>query len=638
MSLTPWQPTVRRIKDGETVEQTTVNTPIDQLTQRDQHLYEKFEEISGKSALISFGQPIHPDESFLSGELAIVYFKSENDSSGVARGITGFASSSSTSLFSPKNSNYSFGITKTIYSDTVDLYTEGLCEFSVDMDDAVLGIIQSQGTGIEPFAIGPYYLSSKQPGKITKDPSGIPVYVGYAVSKRQFLLHTNVDEFSQFFINHRYHILDRVAGVPENSEGVWSITSPDTTKLGWISASSANTVIPEGAKFFYNIPVAEIDGDTELTTAQKEEAKELAKYLPPVPANFIQLFVDGVLARYRDAYDTAGIYSVNEYGLWWCSETQPPWAEDYPTGQKKIFTSFSKFNPALRTQLVSSIKPFNTLTNKSSNFISFYGADNVSQKSYTGDLLVDIDPKFTQVGAASTFTSPIAILSNYTAGQAVAAIDFDKSLGTFRTTISPSVAKLQGAGDIVTSDLGSGVWQVSYRDQGTTGQVDSIEPVNARLEFLGLTSYIKLPIVSNTEYGLIGKIVLPKGYPSKDLKLVFHVFGDRSLEPGDPDRLVALKFEYAGVSAINGDSPTASNIVDASKYSPSTNPVELSLCTDGEAYTANTSRKISHVDLSIPAAYVGADSVISFKIIRKSPTTSGYAGNLGILGIYWEIS
>lgn len=659
MSLTPWQPTVRRVKDGETVEQTTVNVPIDQLTQRDQHLYEKFEELSGKSVLISFGQPIHPLEQLTQGEISLVYFRYDSDTNkGVYKGTTGFSSSSSSSLFSPNNSNYSFGITKTIYSqnNTVDLYTEGLCEFPIDIDDPLLGLIQSQSGVVEPFEVGPYYLSSQQRGKITKSPAGIPVYVGYAISKRQFLLHTNVDEFSQFFINYRYHVLDRVAGEPvKNIDDTWEIQNSVLTDLGWIAASASGATVPDGAKFFYNLPTATLAQTSGLTDAEIAEALELSRNIPPVPANFIQLFADGILLRYRDKYDEFGTYSVNEYGLWWYDDTIPPWAENYPSERKRVFTSFSKFNPALRTQLVTSLKGFNTLANKSANFIKFYSASNAIEPANTGDLLVDIDPQFVSVGAPTTFTSPLNTLSNYTAGQALASLEYIKSTGTFKKTITPVVAKIQGVGDIGVNESTTdpGVWIINYRSQGVTGQVDSLEPINSRLEFLGLNSYLKLPPASKTPYGFIGKIVLPKGYPNnKSLKLTFHLFGDLSIADTATKRSIGFDLEYSSVSAANALSPAKnenSTLVRTNTGVPinpttneSANPVVFSLAGDGASYTAFTCSKLTHQYLVIPANNIGDDTTVNFQIKRVSPDSSipsatDYEGNIGILAVYWEI-
>jgi hypothetical protein len=521
--------------------------------------------------------------------------------------------------------------------------------------------------------VGPYFLSAKNPGKITRDPSGIPVYVGCAISKRRFLLHTNVDEFSQFFINFRYHILDRVAGKPQSNGSVWSITEPSLSYLGWVPAAFSGVPYPEGAKFFYNIPAPSVLAlDTGLDSYlvdeglptehtvyyERDEALELAKQLPPIPANFIQLYVNGTLIRYNDSFDAAGTYSVNEYGIWWHSNIvgQQPWSASYPSNvspanwtssikttiensRKQIFTSFSKFNPALRTQLVSSIAPFNTNSNRATNFLKFYSADNLNETGRTGDILVDILAPVFYKGFSdnSTFTYPATVDSNYTAGRAVASFVYDKALGGFKAATTPVVAKLVGIGNVKTTDQGAGIWNVEYTAGGATGQVDSIEPINARLEFRGLTSYIKLPVPSTTPYGLIGKIILPKGYSNRSkLNLVFHLFGDAVVSSGSVNKVVAFQLEYSAVSAANGASPSSYTTVTANTFTPDVNPVEFSLTSEA-SYTAYTAVKISDVALSIPTAFIREDTVVNFKILRVAPAANSYTGNIGLIATYWEL-
>jgi len=679
MSLTPWLPVVRKIKDGEFVDQATVNVPIDQLTQREQHLYEKFQELEGKSVLISFGQPIHPAEVAFIGPsgLNLVFFRSDSLGSGVSRCITGFSSTSSSSMFAPKTSNYIFGLTKVVYSSTqtVDLYTEGLCELAVDIDDPVVGLLQSG----EEFSPGPYFLSSKSLGKVTRDPAGIPVYVGYALNKRQFLLHTNVDEFSQFFINYRYHILDRVAGVPVLTSTTWTITSSDFNKLGWVAVSSIpNIPAPVGAKFYYNIPktTALLTADVELESYERDEATDLRRDLPPVPANFIQLYTNGVLERYNNEFDPSGNFSVNEYGIWWHNDQNgyQPWAAAYnasntwqqnktnlTASRKRMFVSFSKFNPALRTQLVRSLVPYDNIENgeyvsKPSNFIRFYSKDAPDTQAPTGDLLVDIDAKINLYGYRPTtatndledFTYPASPRSStYTANRAIAAIQYSKPEGLFKAVVTPVVARIAGANGVtVSEDVNQpGSWTIQYSATGTSGQVDSIEPINARLEFLGLNSYIKLPPPSSTPYGLIGKIVLPKsGVTNKPLQLVLHLFGDKSILQSSTYRNVAFQLEYSAVSAYNSTSPTSYTVVNTSTFGP-VNPVEFSLkpiSATPNDYSAYTSCRIADAGFVIPANFVREDTVINFKLIRKNVTSAAnnYAGeeggNIGLLGIYWE--
>lgn len=677
MSLTPWLPVVRKIKDGEFVDQATVNVPIDQLTQRDQHLYEKFQELTGKSVLVSFGQPIHPDETpfIVPSGLNLVFFRSDSAGAGVSRCITGFSSTSSSSMFAPKNSNYIFGLTKVVYSDTqtVDLYTEGLCELAIDIDDVSLGLLQSG----EEFSPGPYFLSSKALGKVTRDPSGIPVYVGYAISKRQFLLHSNVDEFSQFFINYRYHLLDRVAGNPVLTSSTWTIAASNFNKLGWVAVSSIPDIpAPTGAKFFYNIPktAALLVADTELESYERDEAENLKRDLPPVPANFIQLYTNGLLEPYNNEFDPTGNFSVNEYGIWWHNDQDgyQPWAATYNsantwqtnknnTGRKKMFVSFSKFNPALRTQLVRSLVPYDNFengayTNKPSNFIRFYSKDKPDTQATTGDLLVDVDPKIQLYGYRPSssnndldeFSYPQSPrTSEYTANRAIAAIQYSKPAGAFKAVITPVVAKISGANGVVVSEdvENPGSWTIQYSATGMSGQVDSIEPINARLEFLGLNSYIKLPPTSSTPYGLIGKIVLPKsGVTNKPLQLVFHIFGDKDVALGSTNRNVAFQLEYSAVSAYNGTSPTNYTTVNTSSFGP-VNPVEFSIkpiTGSSNNYTAYTSCRIAESGFIIPANFVREDTVINFKLVRKNVAVSNnnyggeQGGNIGLLGIYWE--
>ena len=671
---------VRKIKDGEDVDQATVNVPIAQMTQREQHLYEKFNEMLGKSVLISFDQPIHPEETLHVNELNVVYFNSNTAGAGLAKSITGFSSDSSTSMYGPNNSNYSFGVTKTVYdtASTADIYTEGLCEFSVDLDHATLGLIQKDGGVVETFQVGPYYLSGNSPGKITRNPSGIPVYIGYALSKRKLLLHSSVDEFSQFFINYRYHVLDRVAGVPSKSGSVWSIASADLTKLGWVPVAAVEDictppVLPGAsdttAVFYFNIPSSTaLAADTTLTATEREEAAELAKYLPPVPSNFIELSMHGILQRLNDVYDTDGVYSVNEYGLWWHSavDGEQPWSSDYPASapsawatikttvaasRPHTFVSFAKFNPALRTQLVSSLAGFNTAADNTTNFIKFYSKDNPSAPASTGDLLVSIaEPGTVAVGldessAPYEYPATDTPTTGYTAARAVAAIKYSKADGAFKTVITPVVAKLTSSGGVTVTESQSspGVWDVGYMSAGRIGQVDSIEPINARLEFRGLTSYIKLPPPSTTPYGLIGKILLPKNSSNDQaLNLILHMFGDTSYNAGSAYRVVSLYMEYSVVTAANSagtNIATNGSLVQTSSLYPVTNPTGLTLTTAPTKYDAFTAYKYTSSNLVIPSALIREDSIVNFKLMRVTPSDAGvsYTGNIGLLGVYWEI-
>jgi len=639
MSATPWVPAVRKIKDGETVEQSTVNPPLDQLIQRDQHLYEKFNELLGKSVLLAFDQPVHPDATFGVG-LSVAYYKEDVNGTGLDKAITGFSSSNARSMYAPTDSNFTFGIVRGLNASgtKADLYIHGLCELSYNLDDAVYGLIEQDASSPETFEVGPYYLSRRYPGKITKNPAGIPVYVGYALSKTSFLLQPSVDEFSQFFINYRYNVLDRPAGTPLLTTGTWTL--PDTTaasavgKLGWVTASATvlpGVAIPAGAKFFYYIPGGDYQYDDNLTDNEKIEASELKAALPPIPSNFVQITVNGITQRLMDDYTPDGIYSVDQYGLWWYSDEdgKQPWASDLASGvwettdwpttkgsdelRPRTFISFSKFNPALRTQLVSSLRPFYGGT----SLIRFYSKDNPTEEAFTGDLYAKIVPEFT-VTEANT-------------GTAVSSLTFDDNTGKFLKGVTPVVSQLTGAGDIKVTEVGSGEgkYQVSYKDEGLTGFVDSIEPVNASLEFMGLNSYIKLPYFAtiSTPYALIGKIILPSSYAiTSNLKLTLHLFGSRSYGT-ETTRNVALTFQYAVSKLGVAITSAASSPVTAS----------FPLTATPTSYTLNTIVKVSSPTLVVPQAALTADAIVNFKLTRALLGSGDYTGDIGLLGIYWSI-
>ena len=711
MSVTPWVPTVQLIQDGQDVSQSVVNVPLEQLIQRDQHLYDEFAELQGKSVLISFGDPVYPGDTqgnspILDGELNVVYFRDDQGGKGLSRAQTGFSSSNTSSMFSPNKSNYAFGIVKSVSSDNlVDCFIEGLCEFNTPMNDPINGILETSrdinGNPVsEVFETGPYYLSRKLPGKLTKNPDGVPVYVGYALSPTKFLLHPSVDEFSQFFINYRYNVLDRPVYPPVLSQDgtTWTIPTPagqpaNPNRLGWIAASQANLpgyTIPTSplgvqAKFFYHIPKNIKDPASpdfiHLNNDERVEAAELGSLLPPVPSNFVELMSNGVDQRYCDVYSPDGIYSVDDYGIWWFANQAglQPWADDIlsqgnwdPTDwdtykgsnfrRPRLFISFAKFNPALRTQLVSSLRPFNNLAdqsigegqtrNNSSNFISFYTKDNSSVISPTGDLLVKVNPQFIPAGLSTNLASvPASVVNNqyitspgYTAGSAVADITFDQVQGKFIKTVTPVVSKLSGVGGINVSPVSGepGAYNVSYLTRGIYGLVDSIEPVNARLEFRGLNSYIRLPYSKpvTVPYGLIGKVVLTKeAINNVPLNLTMQVFGNSGYTSGNSNTTLTFTFEYSATTAQNSSAPSGTlginNLVSLTSVGTST--ITLNMPTSG-GYVAYTPINLEGA-LTIPAQYIAEDTVVNFKIVRIfSSTENDYASDIGILGIYWGIT
>lgn len=352
MAITPWIGSVKKVNNGEDVSAEVVNPILIQHTQREQHLYERLQEIEDKSVLIAFNQPILPSAAAYVQAPTVVYFEQEGTGEsatyGIAPAVVDFTTTSAySSAYTPSNSSYAIGLVKTVSGDSADVYIWGLVTLDYDLDDATYGIIQSDEADPDSeFLPGPFYLSRTEAGKITRNPGGIAIYLGYAFDRRTFLLAPNVSEFNQFFTTYRFNLLDRPSGTPSLSGTDWTITGVTEVSgdggvnhVGWIPVDDLvggplESFIPDGATFFYNLPSeAEIlaDSGMDSDSVMRLEQAELMKTLPPNPTSVTLLTVNGIIQS-SISNDPDGVYLVNTAGIWWFSDQdgQQPWASDIP--------------------------------------------------------------------------------------------------------------------------------------------------------------------------------------------------------------------------------------------------------------------------------------------------------------------
>ncbi len=366
MPVTPWVPAVTRVRDGQDVSAAVVNPIFAQHTQREQYLYEKFNELANKSVLVAFDQLILPSANPEMGPATVVkntvvFYEKEIDGDVVTEGIAAakvdFAPGSiNTTAYTPANSAYSMGIVKEISvdGDKADVFLLGLVEFDDDMNNTTDGIIQTDERieDDEDFEPGPFFLSRTEAGRITRNPGGVAIFIGYALNRTKLLLSPDVSEFNQFFTAYRFNILDRPANKPIFIDDAWTLDGASAiskTKVGWVPATEDyvpdGVIIPDGAKFFYNIPSnALVDLDSGITLDERASQKDLAATLPPNPVNFTLLTVNGIIQANRDL-DTYGPYIITESGLWWYddADSQQPWANDVPTRVEVGFTISSEW-------------------------------------------------------------------------------------------------------------------------------------------------------------------------------------------------------------------------------------------------------------------------------------------------------
>lgn len=335
MPITPWISAVSTITNGEDVSAEVLNPVLAQHTQREQHLYEKFVSVADKSVLVAFEQPVLNTADIRKN--LVVFYTKDGDNEGLDLAKVDFIISNNNSSFAAGNSTYGIGLVKSLNNDSTvaDIYIAGLVELDHNIDDPTFGILQTSETSAATFSPGPLFLSRTEAGKVTRNPGGIAIYIGYALNRTSFLLSPNVSEFNQFFTTFRFNVLDRPAGKPVLTGDTWTITEVDLTKVGWVGIDDLpeaySSVAPEGSKFFYNLPGADdISDDTGITVADRAEQTALALALPPSPPNLSMIIVNGVIQTAVDTINTDGLYVVNEYGIWWFGDQdgQQPWASN----------------------------------------------------------------------------------------------------------------------------------------------------------------------------------------------------------------------------------------------------------------------------------------------------------------------
>jgi hypothetical protein len=730
-TTTNWVPQVSLVKDGTPVSASVVNPILAQLIAREQYLYDQFQNAVDLSVLTAFAQPIHPTEitQIVSGSLNAVYFASDNTGTGLKRAVVGFVTDPATTTFTAANSSYTFGIVSNVSTTgNADIWLEGLIKLPFRVDDPTNGLLQPVSVGVtETFRVGPYYLSQITPGKVTANPGGLAVLVGYGISPTEFLLCPNVDQLSALFQNYRFNVLDRPTAAPVLTSTTWTIPNSDMTRLGWVditwlqsnnpSAIAAITV-PPGAKFLYNVPSdyttdnadnsgtdGVANGSTTFTSSsanfgagmagvsiviasrgtytietvnsatsivlshtvatgtglhysigslfpyEQAEATELAALIPPSPADFNTLTVNGVEQIFRNVDATDGIYSIDNYGIWWYNDqtgTQP-WAADLVSdwtpsdwmttvvsdGERaRIFLQFVRFNPAFNQVFITSLAPFNDgSTNNSTPSITFVDK-NTGLPASVGDLFL----KFNQ-----SFNADVVAVSG---NKALGSMVFDPVAGVWTRTTVPVVSSITGApasGILVTeSPVGSGQFLVSYQSQGVSGMCYDVTPRNAELVNLGgsLHSYIRLPYSAlPIDYGLTGKIVLPKSFPyGKTLYIVLHVIGLSNVASVNVN--VGFNLSYNVSTVLNGLAPAsvvAANTTVAGAVLPNDTVVGVVNFALPSGYLAQQALKFQSTSLAIPAANIGEDSIVNFLLTRDFSGSNLYSGDIGVLATYWSL-
>lgn len=344
--MTNWPSVVDLIKDGQDVSEAVVNTSLSALVNRTQYLYERLETTYNNARLMAMGQPVATGSGV--AKYSVVYYDGSSTATpGLKLTFPKLANLSDFPFFRGADSAHVYGIvTDDVSNNTANVCLQGLVSSS---NEDVVGALLD--TADATFKSGPLYLSSTQAGKLTPIPNGLAIFVAYAKSRNEVYINPNQESLSELFWTFRYAVLDRPAGeVSFNSgTGLWSISSPGTTKVGWVNATDKltneelTTLFPDGVPtYFYQLPdraTIEASDNQELTQAEKNAAIQLRAAFPAKANAFSFLSVNGVVLSPRLVAEDRGSYVLNELGLWWfrdqvtnssIPEHDQPWAQDLP--------------------------------------------------------------------------------------------------------------------------------------------------------------------------------------------------------------------------------------------------------------------------------------------------------------------
>ena len=251
----------------------------------------------------------------------------------------------------------------------------------------------------EDTSSGRYYLSSSEPGKLTKQRPGVSVPVLFLDGSGNAYVQPALHDFAQSHAHYRFDLRCYPAGtaVQPDQGDPHTITNPDPSLRGWLPASEFGGRAPAKAVFGYNLAAH----------------PDLQRVWPPVPLSAVSLFWDKG-DEHRGGSDipvgSDGLVIVDRFGIWWTSDcyADVPWptatntatsseasepslgsgeGPECPRFEKmRLVLAFAKMSFATADNAVTSLRPAD------GSPIRFRDCDG-NEKS-TGDLFASFDTDF----------------------------------------------------------------------------------------------------------------------------------------------------------------------------------------------------------------------------------------------------
>lgn len=318
--MTAFRTPIGYVKDGEPVNSGVTNRPIRDLARRVDRLKEVTEVLGPDSAQVLPDVPIEP--TVITG--MPVYFNPVTGRFGP--GLAALEEDGS----GPADSALIWGIAKVHAGlGTADIILLGI--------DPALTLT---GAGVTELEVGEYFLSSTQPGKLTRTSGAVPVRVCVVGYNAYVYVCPKPVGPPDGHSHYAFQLTSAPAGTPTatglhpDGSVVAEILDPDSDLPGWLPADDAvfEGNAPEGAVFGYNL-----SQDAALSAVWPPE--------PPSAASIV-LYEDLYAYYGREVRSgTDGLVQFTRDGIWWMSNR----AQDVPW----VFPEDSQIIPASMSAALS---------------------------------------------------------------------------------------------------------------------------------------------------------------------------------------------------------------------------------------------------------------------------------------------
>lgn len=307
MSVSAFKYIIDLIRNGEAVDEQTINRALRQLQGNAQFLKDVFE-------AAALGETVFARAATVESGAATgmpVYYNSASQRWERAQAVADFLDNE---VVLPAKAQV-WGIVHTKYNSTLaDLLLLGVAD--VDLSAAVSGTV----------AAGQYYLSGMTAGGLTSSPPPLPLPVlqvagaGASAGTHKVFVRPSTTDFFNAHQHYKFDLVCAPAGIAQLAGGRWEVVVPDANAAGWLPADHASFSgnAPAGAVFGYNM-----------------DKSPIGSVWPPSPLSSV--YFEWNRGDDRDVGGTSvpqgprGLIIADANGIWWLSDctADVPWSDEF---------------------------------------------------------------------------------------------------------------------------------------------------------------------------------------------------------------------------------------------------------------------------------------------------------------------